>query len=242
MKYLVILVLVVVLVRIDVFLRLFDKMGEKLTGRQPETQSTEVTPPRATISLTEDQTLKQSPRQIFLGLLENFRSDPLKSNREQALNYFKAHPTIFTQKLDTELEATIYRWRELMVNNEPEVGVFLNDLLNILQGENQLMVKRFFSIWMDINMENFLAAYSKTKDTNCTIATVFGDSIPEEEKLNEYRDREDALKTFVMKEGANPSYKALANNCLMVLNIEISKYNPTLPETSEPEPAPETIP
>ena len=88
------------------------------------------------------------------------------------------------------------------------------------------MVKKFFALWMDINMEQFLVAYSKTKDSNCIIATTFGDPIPENEKLNEYYEREDALKALLAKENINPVVEALAKNCLLVLGLEIAKIAP----------------
>jgi hypothetical protein len=141
---------------------------------------------------------------------------------------------MFNQKLDPQLENEIFRWRDLLNNNEPEAAKFMQDLMNILQGENLEMMKRFFSLWMDINMEHFLAAYSKTKDTNCSIATML-DNIPEEERLNEYVEREDALKAFVAKEKVDPIQKNLANNCLLVLQIEIAKFPPRPVEESSPE-------
>ena len=239
MKYLAIIVLVILLVRVDVLLGLFDKLGEKFAARSPEIPATELTAPVDTIPLNKDQSFKQTPRQVFLALLEDFHADPQKEIRLKALDYFKNHPTIFTQKLDTDLEAAVFRWRDLLNLNEPELANFLIDLLNILQGENQIMVKRFFALWMDINMEHFLTAYSKTKDTNCLIATTFGDPIPEEERLNEYYDREDALKAFLAKENINPVEKTLATNCQLVLGLEISKIAPpstneTLPPATDP--------
>lgn len=235
MKYLVIVILVIVLVRIDVLLGLFDKLGDKFTRNTPEIPATELTVPTDTIPLGKDQSFKQTPRQVFLALLEDFHADPQKEIRLKAMSYFKDHPTMFNQTLDKDLEAAVFRWRDLLNLNEPELTNFLIDLLNILQGENQIMVKRFFSLWMDINMEHFLAAYSKTKDTNCLIVTTFGDNVPEEEKLNEYYDREDALKAFIAKEKNNPAELALANNCLLVLGIEIQKIAPAKVPDESPE-------
>lgn len=222
--------------RIDALLGLFDRLGEKFTSKTPEIPATELVAPAETIPLNKDQSFKQTPRQVFLALLEDFHADPRKEIRLRALDYFKNHPTIFTQKLDLDLEATVFRWRDLLNLNEPELTNFLSDLLNILQGENQIMVKRFFALWMDINMEHFLTAYSKTKDTNCSIATTFGDPIPEEERLNELYDREDAIKAFLAKENINPVEEALAKNCQLVLGLEISKLAPATPNETLPPP------
>ncbi len=234
MKYIVVLTIVVFLVRIDFFLGLIEKTAKRFTPAPPEVESSVLRPGQTLIPVSQDQNLKQTPREIFLSLLGSFRISPDKSVREMALEVFKNHPTMFSQKLDPELEAQVFRWRDLLHSNEPEVVQFLIDLMNILQGENQAMVKRFFALWMEIDMEKFLAAYSRTKDTNCMIITTFGDSIPEEEKLNEYYGREDALKAFLAKTGIDAVQKNLATNCLLVLSLEISKIAPPLsPQVEE---------
>ena len=227
MKYVLILVVVVLMIRIDWILKQFDSLRDRVSApARTEVQTSEIQSNREIIPVSEDASLKQTPRMVFLALLDDFHSAPEKAVRERAMEYFKGHPTIFTTKLDQDLESTIFRWRDLLNNNEPELTPFLLDLLNILQGENLEMLKRFFSLWMEINMDHFLAAYSKTKDVNCMIVTTFGDNIPEEEKINEYVEREDALKKFVVKEGVNPVELALAKNCLLVLGLEIQKRAP----------------
>lgn len=226
MKYLVVLVIVAVLVRIDVVLRLFDKASEKLAPKAPESQVSDITSDREVVSMTDDQNLKQTPKQIFLVLLETFHGSPTKDIRERAMNHFKSHPTMFGQKLDKDLETAVFNWRDQLNLNRQEMVSFLLDLQNVLQGENQEMIKRFFALWMEIDMENFLAAYSRTKDTNCMVAATFGDSIPEEEKLNEYYDRESAIAKILTNERLDPAVRALATNCQTVLNIQISKMAP----------------
>ncbi|WPU64766.1 hypothetical protein [Peredibacter starrii] len=240
MKYLVVLVIVVVLVRIDVVLRLFDKASEKINSSQPETQTSEPTAVHEVVSMSQDKTLKQTSRQVFLALLDDFHNNPTKDIRETAMTHFKSHPTMFNLTLDKELEMVVFRWRDLLNNNEPEMVNFLLDLLNVLQGENQEMIKRFFSLWMEIDMQNFLTAYSKTKDTNCMVATTFGDSIPEEEKLNEYIDREAAIAKILTNDKLDPTVRALATNCQLILNVQISKMAPPPPPPGEEDQAAST--
>lgn len=237
MKYVAIFAIIVFLFKIDFWLGLIDKASTNIeSARTPvvEVNPEDIQTTGEIIPVAKDASLKQTPRQTFLALLEDFHSNPVAPIRERAIAIFKDHPTMFTTKLDPELESNIFRWRELLNNNEPEAVNFLVDLLNILQGENQLMVKRFFALWMEINMDHFIAAYSRTKDSNCTIATMFGDPIPEEEKLNEYYDREDALKSIVNKEKIEPAHKALATNCLLVLGIEIAKIAPQADPNTAP--------
>lgn len=239
MKYIAVLVIIIMFVRIDVLLGLFDKASNSFKPAPPEVQNSDISSSREIIPVSQDRNLKQTPREDFLGMLEIFRISPDPSIRERALSIFKNHPTMFTDELDPGLESQIYRWREHLNNNEPETVNFLIDLLNILKGENLQMVKRFFALWMEIDMENFIAAYSKTRDSNCSIATTFGDRIPEEEKIKELYDREDALKALVANEKISPTQKALARNCLLVLGMEINKASPSVQQTIQPEPAEE---
>lgn len=226
MKTIVILVVIILFLRIDYLLGLFDKAAEKFSsGPQPVEVNDSITN-RELIPVTQDRSLKRTPRERFLALLEDFRTSPVVEIRHRAMAIFKESPTMFNQKLDQELESHIYRWRELLNNNEPEVANFLLDLLTILQGENLEMVKKFSSIWMDINLGNFISFWSRTKDTTCTIATVFGENIPEEEKINEYYDRFDGLKEYLERPNLYPVHKGLATNCLLQLTIILEKLDP----------------
>lgn len=241
MKYVAIVVVIIMFVRIDILLEMFDKATKSFEPSPPEIENTDIDSRRELIPVSKDQNLKQTPREDFLALLEIYRISPDASIRERAMEIFKNHPTIFTEKLDKTLESQIYRWREHLNNNEPETVNFLLDLMNILKGENLEMIKRFFALWMEIDMGNFIAAYSRTRDSNCTIATTFGDRIPEEEKIKELYDREDALKSLLTNEKLNPVHRALAKNCLLVLSMTFNKpvENTSPITTPEPETAPE---
>jgi len=223
MKYVVIVAIVVLFVRIDFWLGLFDRASENFSANNDEATTVEINSGRETIPIGKDSNFKTDPRATFFSLLEYFRISPIAETRERAINILKTNPKMFDQKLDKQLESQIFRWRDLLNNNEPELVNFLLDLMTVLQGENQIMINKFFSLWMEIDMEKFIKAYSRTKDTNCMIATTFGDNIPEEEKINLYFDRETDLKIFLNKEKIDPVHRALANSCLLVLGVQISK-------------------
>lgn len=242
MKYIVILVVVFAVMRIDFILGLFDKVAKKAEPAPVEVDVTDIGPRREPVPLKDDPNFKQTPKKTFLALLEDFHSNPVPEIRERANAFLKSHPTLLGPKLDPQLESAIFQWRDLLINNDQETVNFLLDLMNVLQGENLEMMKRFFSLWMDINMEHFIAAYSRTKDTNCSIATTFGDNLPEEEKRNEIYERETALKAYVEKENIPPHYKALATNCLLVLGIEIAKFPPPTWSQENSQPTTEQAP
>lgn len=228
MKYLVILILVVLLVRIDWILRRFDLLSEKLTSKQTEVEPIPENSDREIVPLSKDKIFKQNPKQIFLGLLDDFQSSPSADVRQRAVAYLKEHPSLFMDTLDRELEAAIYQWRDLFILNNPEVSGFLLELSSILPGKNKLLIYRFFSLWMDINMEHFLAAYAKGADTNCNIAIVFGDEKSETEIKDSLLERAENLRKILENENMNPQIKQLATNCLLKIDLEI---NATAAET-----------
>ncbi|HXH32579.1 MAG TPA: hypothetical protein VNJ01_17405 [Bacteriovoracaceae bacterium] len=225
MKYVFFFVLVVLLVRVDFVLLQFDKMVDLFSG--PRTADlVDANPTEVLVPFSEDQSIKQNPKRIFLSLLNNFRSDPSREIKELALSQLRRNPGIFSEKLDKELETEVFRLRDLLHTYNPEVASLLVDLGQLLEGENLSMLKRFTSLWMDINMESFLKAYSKSNDSQCLIATTFGDSVAAEEKNNVLYDRERALAQYISKEKADPVLKAFATSCQLVLNLHLSKIVP----------------
>ncbi len=226
MKYAVILIILILLVRIDFFLGLFDKVNKKFDANPTELDRTDVRMNRELVPVNLDRSLKRTDRDQFMALLEAFHDSPSSGLAESALQVLKNNPAMFSDKIDPGLESQIFRWRDLLNNNRPEMVSFILELMKVLRGENNEMLKRFFALWMDINMSHFIAAYSRTPDTNCTIATLFGDPVAEEEKLNEYYDRQESLNNFIKKENLDVVQKSLATNCLLQLEIQIGKIAP----------------
>jgi|GEM_PF-1505857 hypothetical protein len=235
MKYVLIIFGIAILLRLDFILGLFDKASENLENETPVADISESKTDRTIISIDQDKMLSTSPRDTFFSFLDGFHASPEAELRIRAVNWLKEHPKLFNQTLDKELESKIYNWRDHLHNNNKEVVYFILDLMEILPGENQQILKNFFALWMEINMEHFIAAYSKTKDSNCSIATTFGEPIPDDEKLNDYYQRIDSLKLFLQKEKIEPVEKALATNCLLQLELYLQKLAP-------PTPAPEASP
>ncbi len=236
-KYVAIAAIVLLFARIDFILDLVDRAQQKLENRTPEIEVSETKTDRDTIPVKDDEVLKRTPRQNILALLDDFQSSPAPELRVQTIALLRAHPKAFGVKLDRDLEARVFGLRDLLINNRPEVVNLLLELGPLLQGENLDLLTRFFALWMDIQMENFIAAYVRTKDVNCAIAPVFGDAIPEEEKLFEYYDREEALKAIVAKEKLDPAQKQLASNCLLQLGVVIQKLAPKASATEGAAPA-----
>lgn len=223
MKYVIIIALIAVILRIDVLMRLFDRASDKLNKETPDVSS--YNPEDAESSLAP-QTIYLSSKDRFISILRSFRDSPDGATRAEAMSVFKSHPTLFTEKLDPELESAIFEWRDLVIQGSKEVPLILLDLSTILKGENLETVNKMFAILMDHNLDLFLDSYTKTKDQNCMIATLVGDFIPDEEKINELFDREKALNDYLLREKVDPKLSAYVNNCLLVLRLHLAKVAP----------------
>lgn len=240
MKYVFIFAALIILVRIDLVLHTFDQLYDKYTKRGNETApQTDVVIEREVISMKDDKTLAQGPRAIFFSLLEDFHQGPTKEKREKIIEIAKLNPTLFNDKLDKQLEATLYQLRDLLNQKNPEAIVLLVDFMNVLKVENLESVKRLFSLLIDIQIDYFIFYYSKTKDTNCMIISALADPLTDEEKLNLYYERTDALSAYLLKEKLDPIQKDFALRCQMVLKLQLDKLDP--PTTNSPSTNSESI-
>lgn len=235
MKYIVGILVVFMLVRIDMVILGVETLSEKLKSKTGgSTPQAEALPqPDNIISIKEDKALGRTPRSEFFSLLDDFHLNPDREVREKLIEVLRKNPTVLGFKLDPVFEGEIFKMADLVYNNSPELPNLLVELTGLLQGENLDMVKRFFTILMDHDLEPFLRAYTRTKDANCIIAGQMGHRVPEEELLNEYIEREDAFKTYLAKEKVDPALQAYAKNCLLILQLQMSKLAPSPAENTE---------
>lgn len=219
-------------------MRLFDKTSQKYQdSQQPDVKTSELAATEL-VPIDSDLSLKVAPRKVFLSIMEDFRTAPEVGIKEQAIEILKASPTMFNEKLDGELEATVFRWRGLIEQKNKVAQSFLLELMKSLKGENLEMVKRFLSYAIDVDLTDFLYFYSKTSDTNCMLITYLGDNLPEEEKYNELSERLKALDAFIASDKAE--LKEYAQRCQMVLKITVDKLGVTT--APDQEAAPEAPP
>ena len=240
MKYVLIFVAVIILIRIDIVIGLGEKLVMTLNSEQSQVTGDSYGEPPVIVRSEKNVTL--TPREQYLSFLDSFRVSPENGLREQAMALFKDHPQIFSGKLDPDLEARIYSWRDLIVQNASEVPLFLIDLSNILKGQNKEVVTRFFSVVLDINFDMFIGSYPRTKDTTCTPVTLIEAAVPAEEKFPELFERMGILEEYLARENLPPDRKLYANICLSVLKLYIDKQGAATPpaETPVPETTPET--
>ncbi len=244
MKYVLIFALVVVIAQIDVVMKLvqkgtnaFNRQKDKISGPPPS----EIKRKTEVVSYNDDPTLQMTPHAKVLSLMESFKLSPEPEVRAKIMEDMKVIPKMISTPLDKQMETRVFEWRDLLLHGNEQVLIFLVDLQNLLQGENQDMIRRFFSLLMDHDLDLFMKHYVKTKDVNCKIVTVFGDQIPEEEKINEYQARLDALTAFLSKENLDPAMKQFATNCQLFLKAHMDNLKSPLVVPATP-PAAENIP
>src|SRR5665648_482201 len=121
MKYVVIFAIIVLVVRLDYWIELFEETSEQIFQNTPNIETSDIRSDREVISVSDDASLKQNPKITFLALMEDFRTSPDPSVRQRAMKFLKSDPKIFGVKLDKDLEARVYRWRDLLINNEAEL-------------------------------------------------------------------------------------------------------------------------
>ncbi len=226
MKYVLIFVVIVMLVRIDVILRLVDQVKLKIEPSPPNVESRDVKSNREVISIADDKSLQQTPRVVFLSLLRDFQEHPTAQVKERAMNQLKSNPLIFSKTKDPGFEAAIYDWRDLLLQKNREAASFLVSLFSLVSGENQELLRRFFTILLDVDVREFIVAYEAAKEPDCAIVTLFADAIPDEERINQYDERLSALDLFLSQENIDPSLRALGSSCQLVLKTYIEALSP----------------
>lgn len=243
MKYVLIFVAAIILIRIDVVIGL----GEKafMLFNSEETQNLPDSYGEPPVIVRSEKNVKLSPREQYLSYMDSFRVSPEKGFRDQSMELFKDHPQIFSEKLDADLESKVYAWRDLVVQNASEVPLFLLDLSNILKGQNKEIITRFFSVVMDINFDMFIGSYPRTKDVTCAPVLLIEAAVPEEERFPELFERLGILEEFLAKENLPQDKKLYASICMNVLKVFLDKQGATAPPETPPaegEATPETTP
>lgn len=237
MKYVVILVVIVILVRIDVVFKLFEKTAGKYQNSREEIKTGDIEPSSDLVSVDNDLSLKTSPHKMFISMLNDFKNTSDLNVKNKAIEVLRSQTTMFSDKLDIELESSIYLWRDLLIQKNKTAHEFLIEMMKYIKGENLEMVRRFYSLAIDIDLIDFFNSYSKSTDTNCIIMGYVADNLSDEEKYNELEERLIAFDAFLLTEKAVP-FLVFAKRCQIVLNLEINKLKAVVPPSETAENAP----
>lgn len=241
-KYLLIFVFAIILIRIDVILDLGEKTWLLIKSEKPQNSTNDFGD--SPVIVRSDKNVELTPRQKYINFMDSFRVSPDPVYREQAMTLFRDHPQLFSETKDNDLEARLYSWRDLIVQNAPEVPLFLIDLSNILRGENKGMIPEFFSVVLDLNIQMFMEHYPRTKDVTCSPVIMIEAAVPAEEKFPELTERLALIEDYLKKENITADKKLYANLCLNALKIYLEKEAPVPGPATEaaPEETPEETP
>jgi hypothetical protein len=234
MKYILLLILIVLITRIDFWLDLTGRTINKIFPSESVPVISESLTNNDTVPLKEDMFAQSNSKEIFFSLLENFHGDPSADIRVQAIKVLKENPHIIKYPFDKELEAHVYKWRDLLSMNHKEIPLFIFDMMKILRDENKELLKRFLSLGIEINLRDFISSNYLGPDVNCSTIIAFGDPYSEDEKINLLFQRQKALNEFLGMESIDLSQKKFAKSCLVQLQIQLNKMSSKLIETGQP--------
>lgn len=237
MKYVLILIVVAVMVRIDFVLEQIGSLNRKIRESvdRPAPQAVVVESETIAVPIAEDKALKQNPRGGFFLLVDQFLAAPNQDNKTRVIAYLKQNPKLFSEKLEKDLETKVYGLRNLFLQGNTEIYYLIQDLMGVLGGENIEMLKRFLSLGLDTNLTTFLKNYPKLKDTNCSIVIYIADPVSEDDKLNLYYERDGAFTEYLTQDKLELADRGFAIRCQQILKAQIEKMlRPIAPAPSGP--------
>jgi hypothetical protein len=156
-------------------------------------------------------------------MLEDYQSTADPAIQSSALDFLRANPTLFNDKLNKDLEGALYKWRELFIQKNKSSYLFLLEMMKHMRGENALLLRKVFSMVIDLDMPEFLNYYSKSSDENCLIMTDLAYPLPDEERYNELNERLQALNVVMASEKFPAHLKPFADKCHLVLKLQVDK-------------------
>ena len=249
MKYVVIIAVVILIVRIDYILRLFDRAADRINNPSSNQTAPEGFASRPIVPINDDPFLKASPKSLFFAALKDFSVSPSTVARNRVLELLKSHANLFGESLDENLAAVLSLLEEPLRNRNPEAAILLVELMDQLKGENILAARNTLAVFINADFVQFLKIYKTNKDATCAIATYQPENLPDQEKIYELTDRLDIVSKYLSSETADPQLKPMASNCKLRIEMKLTELKALIPaepaEATEeaaalPSPVPET--
>ncbi len=225
---------VIIIVRIDLILSFFDKTSEKYQySSKPDVKPSDIQPSSNLVPINKDLAIQNTPRKMFFSMMTDFQSMPDETIKDKAIEILKSNPTLFDEKKDPDLEASIFQLRVYLLQKNKVTQNLILELMKLLRGENLEMLKGFFSLAIDIDLADFLNVYSKSSDSNCLLMAYLGDRLSDIERYNELSERLIALETFIASE-SSVAVRPYALKCHIVLKLKIDKLKSIVTPFEEP--------
>ncbi len=227
MKYAIIIIAIILLVRWETIVKLVGKTEDLVAPdntiyiEEPKETQTEIIP------VTKDKTLEQSPDQKIVTLIEDFNRNPTAEIKNLIITDIKANPSYFGQEphlgyisVMTKLISHIQQ-ENLLVNN------FLFEIWPFVKGSNLLVVKQLLALNFEENLNVLLDLLSKSgRDPSCSLAELIPETLSKEQSEQFLIERRNNLEKVTNDESKLPNVRTMAINCHRVVEIEILKINP----------------
>lgn len=219
MKYIVIILLTLIILRIDMFIGVVERVWDKVPKSRP-------TPPAETIETPAVSTFSVSGLQDdqisqFRLLMTEFSYAPDKLTRELVVNYLKNHPQV-AEISESALFFELDKWTPLSGEDNPEVPLILNDLMGVFKGKQLQTIQQFYSNILVANTELFFHYYPLSRDPNCMVAKYAWNN-QNKLTMEDIKSRQGLIEETSVK--LDPHKIDFASGCQLVLRVEKNKFS-----------------
>lgn len=221
MKYALIIVAALIILRIDMFIGVVERAWEKIPSWQQDELPPSVISPTNVESMSIGDVGTDVVSQLQV-LLTEFSFNPDRTTRELIESYIKSNPrlqSINASLLYTEME----KWIPAISGDNVEIPLLLNGLLELFKGERAQVIMQFYSLYLERSPEFFIHYYPHLKDPNCIVIKYAWNN-------QNTLSREQIFlrkKQLADLSGKVPSDKLeFAKSCQLVLRVEESKITP----------------
>lgn len=240
MKYAIIIIAIIILVRWETIAKLVNKTEGLVTSSetsyvdQGASNQTEIVP------VTKDKVLEQTADQKIVALIEDFNRNPSDTTKALIIDEVKANPSYFAKEGHEGYISAMSKMSSHVQQKNLLVNNFLFDLWPFVKGSNLLIVRQLLAINFEDNLVSFIDLLAKSgRDPSCFIAEIIPDTLSKEDKERFLNDRKTALEKVNIDETQQPKVRTMAINCMRIVELELLKLNPPQVETP---PAPTTTP
>ena len=227
MKYAIIIIAIIILVRWETIVRLVNKTESLVTREdskavnQPANMQNEIVP------MTTDKNLDSSVDKRIVNLMEEFNRFPSESAKELIIADIKATPEIVGQTAHEGFLSAMMKLTGHVQDKNQLTNDLLFELWPLVKGPHVLLVRQLLAINFNDNMVPFLDQLSKSgRDPSCSIGEMVPDSLEKDEKETFLLGRKEILSKIIDDEAQPPKVRTMGLNCFRSVEIALLKLNP----------------
>ncbi|GEM_PF-6596960 len=236
MKYAIIIIVIILLVRWETIVKLVDKTEGLVTTDEIKPTEQAASSQIEIIPVTKDKSIEQSPLQKIVSLIEDFYRSPSDNTRDLIITEIRANPGLFGESGQEDYLSIMSKFPSHIEQKTPLVNSFLFELWPLMRGANLLIVKQLLAMNFEIDLVSFLDQLAKSgRDPSCFIAEITPDGLTKEVKEKFLLERKANIEKIINDEAGFPKIKTMGLNCFRIIEIELLKINAPaaeLPETT----------